>query len=62
MPFSVISITIQQHDVDRAAPRAALFAKATGQTVTPFALGTHEESGLNRRDVQIVLIPELTND
>ena len=35
-----ISITIQQHDVDRAAHRAALLAKATGQTVTPFAFGT----------------------
>ena len=57
-----ISITIQQHDVDRAAHRAALLAKATGQTVTPFAIGAHEEPGLNRRDVQIALIPELTND
>ena len=33
-----ISITIQQHDIDRAAHRAALLAKATGQTVTPFAI------------------------
>ena len=57
-----ISITIQQHDVDRAAHRAALLAKATGQTVTPFAIGAQEEPGLNRRDVQIILIPEPTDD
>ena len=57
-----ISITIQQHDVDRAAHRAALLAQATGQTVTPFAFGTQEEPGINRRDVQITLIPEPTDD
>ena len=57
-----ISITIQQHDVDRAAHRAALLAKVTGQTVTPFAFGAQEEPGLNRRAVQTILIPELTND
>ena len=57
-----ISITIQQHDVDRAAHRAALLAQATGQTVTPFAFGTQEEPGINRRDVQIILIPEPTDD
>ena len=53
-----ISITIQQHDIDRAA----LLAKATGQTVTPFAIGVQEEPGLNHRGVQTILIPELTND
>ena len=57
-----ISITIQQHDVDRAAHRAALLAKATGQSVTPFAIGAQEAPGLNRRDVQVVLIPEPTDD
>ena len=57
-----ISITIQQHDVDRAAHRAALLAKATGQTVTPFAFGAQEEPGINRYDVQIILIPEPTDD
>ena len=57
-----ISITIQQHDVDRAAHRAALLAKATGQTVTPFAFGAQEEPGLNRRAIQIILIPEPTDD
>ena len=57
-----ISITIQQHDIDRAAHRAALLAKATGQSVTPFAIGAQEEPGLNRHDVQIVLIPEPTDD
>ena len=57
-----ISITIQQHDVDRAAHRAALLAKATGQSVTPFAIGAQEELGLNRHDVQIILIPEPTDD
>ena len=57
-----ISITIQQHDVDRAAHRGALLAKATGQTVSPFAIGTQEEPGLNHHDVQIILIPEPTDD
>ena len=57
-----ISITIQQHDVDRAAHRAALLAKATGQSVTPFAFGAQEEPGINRHDVQIILIPEPTDD
>ena len=57
-----ISITIQQHDVDRAAHRAALLARATGQTVAPFAFGAQEEPGLDRRDVQTVLIPEPTDD
>ena len=57
-----ISLTIQQYDVDRAAHRAALLAKATGQSVTPFAIGAQEEPGINRRDVQIILIPEPTND
>ena len=57
-----ISITIQQHDVDRAAHRAALLAKATGQTVTPFAIGAQEEPGINHRDVQVILIPEPTDD
>ena len=57
-----ISLTIQQHDVDRAAHRAALLAKATGQSVTPFAIGTQEEPGLNHHHVQIILIPEPTDD
>ena len=57
-----ISITIQQHDVNRAAHRAALLAKATGQSVTPFAIGAQEEPGLNRHDVHIVLIAEPTDD
>ena len=57
-----ISITIQQHDVDRAAHQAALLAKATGQSVTPFAFGAQEEPGINRHDVQIILIPEPTDD
>ena len=57
-----ISITIQQHDIDRAAQRAALLAKATGQSVTPFAIGAQEEPGINHRDVQVILIPEPTDD
>ena len=57
-----ISLTIQQHDIDRAAHRAALLAKATGQSVTPFAFSAQEEPGINRRDVQIILIPEPTDD
>ena len=57
-----ISITIQQHDVDRAVHRAALLAKATGQTVSPFAIGAQEEPDLNRQHVQTILIPEPTDD
>ncbi len=57
-----ISITIQQRDVDRATHRAALLAKATGQSVTPFAFGAQEALGLNRHDVQVVLIPEPTDN
>ena len=57
-----ISITIQQHNVDRAAHRAALLAKATGQTVSPFVIGAQDEPGLNRHDVQIILISEPKND
>ena len=36
------SVTVQQDDVDRAAERASLLAKATPRTVTPFAIGTRE--------------------
>ena len=57
-----ISITIQQHDIDRAAHRAALRAKATGHSVTPFAIGAQEAPDLNRQHVQIILIPEPTDD
>ena len=39
-----ISITVQQDDIDRAAERAGLLAKATARTVTPFAIGTTEEA------------------
>lgn len=53
-----VSITVQQDDVDRAAERAKLLAKATGRTVTPFAIGAREEPGLHRGHVQVVLIPE----
>ena len=44
-----ISITIHQHDIDRAAHRAALLAKATGHSVTPFAIGAQEAPDLNRQ-------------
>ena len=53
-----ISITVQQDDVDRASERARLLAKATAQTVTPFAIGTKEEPDLRRGLVQVVLVPE----
>ena len=56
--LSEVSITIQQDDIDRARERAGLFAKATAQTVAPFAFGTREEPGLRRGEVQVVLIPE----
>ncbi len=53
-----VSVTVQQDDVGRAAERARLLAKATGRTVTPFAIGVREESDLRRRHVQVLLIPE----
>ena len=53
-----VSITVQQDDIDRAAERAALLAKATGRTVAPFAIGAREEPSLRRGHVQVVLIPE----
>ena len=53
-----ISLTIQQDDIDRAAERAGLLAKATGRTVAPFAVGAREEPDLHRGHVQVLLIPE----
>ena len=53
-----VSITVQQDDVDRAAERAGLLAKATGRTVAPFAIGAREEPDLRRGHVQVLLIPE----
>ena len=53
-----VSITIQQDDINRAAERARLFAKATARTVTPFAIGAGEEPDLRREHVQVILIPE----
>ena len=52
-----VSVTIQQDDVNRAEARAGLLAKATGGSVTPFAVGAGEEPGLDRRNVQVLLIP-----
>ena len=53
-----VSITVQQDDIDRAAERARLLAKATARTVTPFAIGAREQPDLRRGRVQVVLIPE----
>ena len=53
-----VSITIQQDDIDRAARRAGLLAKATGRTVVPFAIGAREETDLRKEHVQVLLIPE----
>ena len=53
-----VSITIQQDDIDRAAERARLFAKATARTVAPVAIGAREDTDLRREHVQIILIPE----
>ena len=53
-----VSITVQQDDIDRAAERASLLAKATGQTVAPFAIGAIEQAGLTKGNVQVILIPE----
>ena len=53
-----VSITVQQDDIERAVERATLLAKATGRTVTPFAIGEREEPNLQRGNVQVVLIPD----
>ena len=53
-----VSITVQQDDIDRAAERARLLAKATARTVTPFAIGVREQPDLRREHVQVILIPE----
>ena len=53
-----VSITIQQDDIDRAAERARLFAKATARTVAPVAIGAREDTDLQREHVQIILIPK----
>ena len=53
-----VSITIQQNDVERAAERAELLAKATGRPVTPFAIGAREEQDLRRGNVRVLFIPE----
>ncbi len=53
-----VSITIQQDDIDRAAERARLFAKATARTVAPVAIGAREDTDLQREHVQIIFIPE----
>ena len=52
-----VSVTIQQGDIERADERAKLLAKATGRSVTPFAVGAGEEPDLNRGNVQVLLIP-----
>ena len=53
-----VSLTVQQDDIDRAAHRAGLLAKATAQTVAPFAFGAREQPGIRRGDVRVILIPE----
>ena len=40
-----ISLTIQQHDIQRASEWAAILAKATGATVSPLAISTAQENG-----------------
>ena len=52
-----VSITIQQDDVDRAEARAGLLARATGRSVTPFAVGAREEPDLDLGNVQALLVP-----
>jgi len=51
------SLTIQQDDIHRAEERAKLLAKATRRSVTPMAVGAREKPDLNRRNVQVLLIP-----
>ena len=53
-----VSLTIQQDDIDRATERAGLLAKATAESVAPFAIGTREDASLSRGDVRVILIPE----
>ena len=53
-----ISITIQQNDVQRTSEWADILAKATGAAVTPMAIGTAEETGLTKDEVQVLLVPQ----
>ena len=53
-----VSITVQQDDVDKAARRARILARATGKTVAPLTIGAAEEQGLRRAEVLALLIPE----
>ena len=53
-----ISITVQQDDVRRAKEWAAILAEATGEKVTPIAIGAREDPDLNRGGVQVLLIQQ----
>ncbi len=53
-----ISLTIQQDDIDRAAERAGLLARATDRKVTPMAVGTRQEPGLVTGEVKVIIMPE----
>ena len=53
-----ISVTIQQRDVQRASEWAAILARATGATVSPLAIGTTEENGLDKGNVQVILVQQ----
>ena len=53
-----ISITIRQDDIDRAAERAGLLARATDRKVTPIAVGTKQEPGLVTGEVKVIIMPE----
>ena len=53
-----VSITIEQHDIDRALERAALLHNVTGQPVTPLTIGAREEPDLDKGPVQMLLVPE----
>ena len=54
-----ISITIQQHDLNRALARAATLEMATKIRTLPFLIGTQVEEGLDTSGTQVLLIPEL---
>ena len=58
MEGSATSITIRQDDIDQAAERGRLLAKATGQKVVPLVDGARHEPRLLTREVQVIIMPE----
>ena len=56
-----ISVTVEQKDIDRAQEGASILAKATGRKATPIAIGTAEDSNLNKRGLQVLPVQQHQN-